>query len=392
MKTLAYVYDARCYKYQDDIFGVFDVTVWDRFLDGFDEIIVFASIYKSDIDTIKKLNLNKLNHPKVEYVHVPFIDTPKRLIKNFFINNSVFKKEFCRVDAVVIRVPGQYCNNAFHVAKKMNLKVGLEVVGCPFDAFWNYGNMQGKILALVYFYWMKHIVKHSDYVLYVTKHFLQKRYPTKSKHTINASNVDVQVSNKEKVINHRLSTLENNIRNKKITLGLIGSFGVRYKGHEEILKAVSTLDERKYIYIEMIGGGDYKWVEKLAKSLNIENNVKILGKLKSGDQVLNWLNKIDIYIHPSKQEGLPRSVIEAMSQACPVLASKIAGIPELLDNNYLHKTGDFKHLSLQISRIIFNSVELEKMINANFKTALAYDRSILSTKRKKFWLDFSENL
>src|SRR5690606_36237089 len=128
-KTLGYIYDARYYKCGKDIYaaGVFDVNVWDRFLGGFDKIKVFGSIYNATPEQVK--GLNKMNHPRVEYIHIPYIDSIPKLLKNLLVSNPIFVEELKKVDKVVMRVPGQLSLNAFRASKKMDKKVGLEVVG-----------------------------------------------------------------------------------------------------------------------------------------------------------------------------------------------------------------------------------------------------------------------
>lgn len=113
-KILGYVYDSRYYKYENKICaaGVFEISVWERFLGGFDKFLVFASIYEAKKEVVE--NLNKMNHPKVEYIDVKCIDS----LSNIFNSNKIFTKYFHRIDALVKRVSGQYTNNAFHVAKK----------------------------------------------------------------------------------------------------------------------------------------------------------------------------------------------------------------------------------------------------------------------------------
>ena len=49
------------------------------------------------------------------------------------------------------------------------------------------------------------------------------------------------------------------------------------------------------------------------------------------------LDECDIYLQPSLQEGLPRSVIEAMSRGCACIGAATAGIPELLESEYVVK-------------------------------------------------------
>src|SRR5699024_9667719 len=96
---------------------------------------------------------------------------------------------------------------------------------------------------------------------------------------------------------------------------------------------------------EILGDGDQSSWKLLAKELGIEDNVKFKGVLPGGKPVLSWLESIDVYIQPSFQEGLPRAVIEAMSQGCPVVGSNAGGIPELIQDEYIHDMGDYEELS-----------------------------------------------
>lgn len=109
------------------------------------------------------------------------------------------------------------------------------------------------------------------------------------------------------------------------------------------------------------------------------------GQLASGDEVFNYLDELDIYLHPSKQEGLPRSVIEAMSRGCPVLASTVAGIPELLDEKYLHQPGDYKTLAEHLIHYLSDQNALLEMSKANFHKAKEYTAPVLNERRTQFW-------
>jgi Glycosyltransferase len=112
---------------------------------------------------------------------------------------------------------------------------------------------------------------------------------------------------------------------------------------------------------------------------------RIVGRLKAGKEVFEFLDSLDLYLHPSRQEGLPRAVIEAMSRGCPVLASSIAGIPELLAPEFLHKPGDSKKLSDDIIAVLSDVNLREKMAITNFKTAKEYNKEILEERREAFF-------
>ena len=53
------------------------------------------------------------------------------------------------------------------------------------------------------------------------------------------------------------------------------------------------------------------------------------------NEVFEWLDTIDIYAQPSRQEGLPRALIEAMSRGLPAFGARTGGIPELLEPDYI---------------------------------------------------------
>ena len=77
------------------------------------------------------------------------------------------------------------------------------------------------------------------------------------------------------------------------------------------------------------GNGNPDRLKRVASECGVGDNIKFLGSL-SRTMVMQELDSCDVYIQPSLQEGLPRSVIEAMSRGCPVLGANTAGIPELI--------------------------------------------------------------
>ncbi|MEO6151499.1 MAG: glycosyltransferase, partial [Mucilaginibacter sp.] len=103
-------------------------------------------------------------------------------------------------------------------------------------------------------------------------------------------------------------------------------------------------------------------------------------------------DSLDLYLHPSKHEGLPRAVIEAMSRACPVLASTIAGTPELLPAKYLHEPGDYKKLAGQIKDTLNNKELLCAMALENFNHSKAYTYTEIKSKKSNFWKKYKDNV
>lgn len=84
----------------------------------------------------------------------------------------------------------------------------------------------------------------------------------------------------------------------------------------------------------MVGAGKPNRLRNLAAELGIANQIEFLGEFKH-DDVQKWFETIDIYVHPSRSEGLPRTILEAMTKAVPCICSSVGGIPELIDGDSL---------------------------------------------------------
>ena len=74
--------------------------------------------------------------------------------------------------------------------------------------------------------------------------------------------------------------------------------------------------------------------------------------LPSTPDVPSALRGIDIFVHPSLSEGLPNAVMEAMACGCVVVASRVGGCPEMIEEGktgFLAKPGDLESLACQLS-------------------------------------------
>ena len=119
----------------------------------------------------------------------------------------------------------------------------------------------------------------------------------------------------------------------------------------------------------------------MAQKYDVQDQVKMLGSFPH-EKVFEWLKSdLDVYIQPSLQEGLPRSVIEAMSVGLPCIGSDVAGIAELLDADWVfpRKKNKGKKISELLIKIDKNA--LEKQAIRNFKEAEKYDYNLLLKKR-----------
>lgn len=116
-----------------------------------------------------------------------------------------------------------------------------------------------------------------------------------------------------------------------------------------------------YVFI-WIGSSPDMSVQDLHKINNIPKNVFLLGDIQNAS---NYINLCDVFVLFSNFEGLPMSIIEAMSQKKAVVASEVGGIPELIDstNGYL-VSNDISQICKAIKEIIENN-ELKLQMEQN---------------------------
>ena len=123
----------------------------------------------------------------------------------------------------------------------------------------------------------------------------------------------------------------------------------KLKGIDDAIKALSIAKSQLPPFeFHVLGGGDKRYFYKLAVQKGLKEEVKFDGTLPSGKPVFDWLDQLDLYIQPSKQEGLPRALIEALSRGLPAIGSSVGGIPELLDEECIIKRGDINSLGKKI--------------------------------------------
>lgn len=365
--------------------GNLPYEVFQRYLQHFNELTVISRC--QDISTLESTKGLKLSSgPNVSFVPVPSLSNPRAMLFKRNKAQKILFDEISKADALIARVSltGRL---AIQVAERLKKPWAVEVVGCSWDALWNYGNWKGKVYAPYAELQNKALIRRAPFVLYVTKEFLQRRYPSKGK-TVACSDVELPFTSDD-VLQMRLVRIKN--KPSPLKIGLIGSMSAKYKGIDVALKALyNAKKELPPFEFHILGGGNAEPFKEIARRLGLSEITYFCGTLPGGNPVLNWLDDIDLYIQPSLTEGLPRALIEAMSRGCPALGSTAGGIPELLDESCLHKPGDSKALSEMIIKSVNNHEWLKQQARRNFFTALDYTKEKIDKARYDFWSEFAQ--
>lgn len=369
--------------------GSYNEAVWNQYTSVFEKVTLLARkesyIYE---ESDARNNFNFFDHKKIDLIQL--LD-PYSSIREFLSisqkrnNDAVIKNAVLENDYIIARLPSPAGNKAIDYAKKFNKPYLIEVVGCVWDSLWNH-SYKGKILAPISYLQMRNRVKDSKNTLYVTKFFLQKRYPT-SGNTIACS--DVQIKNlNEQIITSRIDKINIMDIQEKNILGTLGAIDVKYKGHENVIKALGILKKKGASQFEyqIVGSGNPSYLKKICEKYDVVDQVRFVGSLPH-PKVFEWLDSVDIYIQPSKTEGLPRSVIEAMSRAVPVMGSDVGGIPELVNKKYLFDAYSVEEIALLLNQM--DKKELLSEAKRSFNKSKDYDKRHLNNLRENFYRKFS---
>lgn len=162
----------------------------------------------------------------------------------------------------------------------------------------------------------------------------------------------------------------------------------KVKGIEYLIKALHILVSNyqlptiNYQLIIVGDGSERRMLEKMVASLGIQERVKFLGAVDNS-RVPYYLSAGDCFCLPSLQEGFGIVVLEAMAAGLPVIASKVGGLLDIVqdnENGLLVEPGNSQAISQAIEKIRDNS-ELARQLTNKAKQDLAkYDWSAICQK------------
>lgn len=166
------------------------------------------------------------------------------------------------------------------------------------------------------------------------------------------------------------------------------------KGQKEIILAVSKLKEIGIIVHVKYAGEDYNngiaQLQELAHKYGVDKQVFFLGYLQR-DKLSSFLDNADLYVMPTKAEGLPRVIIEAMAKGLPCITTNVSGNSELIESQYLvDNYYDIDSWAEKIKKITTDKELYEKASSFNFNKSLNYEASVLQYRRDTFYSKLKE--
>lgn len=163
---------------------------------------------------------------------------------------------------------------------------------------------------------------------------------------------------------------------------------VQKKGYDDLLAALAKLPADLHWRFVHIGSGELKEALKAqAAALGIANRIEWRGALPQ-DKVIAALRDADVFILPCKEgakgdrDGLPNVILEAATQALPILSTNFAGVPEFVmadETGLLVPPGDRAALARDLTLLARDTglrARLGQAAHARIKTAFSFDAGV----------------
>jgi glycosyltransferase involved in cell wall biosynthesis len=167
-----------------------------------------------------------------------------------------------------------------------------------------------------------------------------------------------------------------------------------YKAPDVLIDAVvQCVRAGLNIRLFIVGDGEHRAdLEQRATRHGLHERVRFLGAVPAGQAVRAILDSADLFVLPSRQEGLPRAMIEAMARGLPCIGSTVGGFPELLPPDDMVAPGDAAALAGKIHAVLTDPQRRAAMAARNLERARDYQVENLRERRIQLYQQVQRSL
>ncbi len=358
---------------------MFTHAFWERYLSVFDSVKILArGLPCQEIED----GHTQSTGPGVTFVPVPYFKGPAEFLRRRRATVEAISRAYNPHAAYVLRVASCISNLLESTLAKKNHIYGVEVVGDPWDTF-SPGASRHLLRPLFrwkYYTDLRRQCRNASVASYVTERALQKRYPSPNAQ-LSTNYSSVELNDEAFSSSHKLPSATP----RRIVS--VGTLETLYKGPDLLLHAAQICIHNYKLDLEFdwIGGGhEIQKMQVLRDSLGLSGCFQFLGKLPKGAAIRDKLDTADLFVLPSRQEGLPRALIEAMARGLPCVATAVGGNSELLSENAIVEPNSPEKLAEKIRTAIENRRFLEDEAARNLTHARDYHDDLTNRRRVSF--------
>ena len=355
-----------------------DYTFFTRYLAVFDRIEVLARV--RPVEQVPDDYL-RVDGDNISVIEVPFYHGLSQYARRYFAVNGAIREAVQFDKAVILRLASPIGSIVGDIVRAKNFPYAVEVMSDPLSTFAP-GAVKHPLRPLIKTAFVRTLRKNTSSAVaasYVTNHFLQERYPCPS-YSVGISDVELDAGMfvdaphvYERKEQHRLS--------------FVGSLSMMYKAPDIMVQAVRQVRDKGYdISLDLIGEGKHRpEVEAMARELGVADCVKFWGRLPGHRAVAEVLDNSDVFVLPSRTEGQPRALQEAMARGLACIGTTAGGMPELLPPEDMVTPGDADALANKIIEFISNPARMTEAAARNLAVAREYEIEALDAKRHAFY-------
>lgn len=236
-----------------------------------------------------------------------------------------FNRAGFRQRTVILRAPGTVSWATWLACRRMAVEDGVELVSDPEESLSDraMGNRWASMVRPVATGLVRRILADATAAAYVTERKLQRKYPIRSGTMHSYSSVEVPSALLHRGMEHAATFGSRPARK----LVFVGRLDRPLKGFDVMLEAMATIG-RAHPDATLVAVGDGALLpvyRGMARDMGIDHQVSFLGWLPSGWPIFMVLLASDLFVLPSRREGLPRALIEAMAAGLPCIATRVGG-------------------------------------------------------------------
>lgn len=350
-----------------------------RYLAEFEEVVLVGRLFPAE-DPATKPAVG----PGVSFLALPGYHGPVGFLRSLPAILKVVARSVEPGAAYILRVPTTVPSLYSLILRLRGIPFAVEVAADPYDGYSRQALNNHPLAPLfqaLFVRLMRWQCKAAAVSAYVTREALQRRYPPRSAETSFAfTSIDLVPETYADAPRPAAS-----FNTAKPHLVLVGNMQKSFKGHDVLLKAMKRLkDDGLETRLTIVGYGENRDLYAgMAETMGLE--VAFTGKLQNGEPIRRVLDTGDLFVLPSRQEGLPRALLEAMARGLPAVATRVGGTPELLGDDCLAPAEDYDALAARIRAMVSDPALLARHSAINLDTARRYNVTEVTKARLAFY-------
>lgn len=358
-----------------------DYSFWLRYLDVFEEVSV---VTRAKRVTTLSSGWSRVDGPGVFIAPITPYHGPWQYLR---CKHRVYREvgdALTRDGALILRTPSQLATIANRIATRSERPFAVEVVGDPYEVFAP-GALRHPLRPLLRVHapaQMRKECGNACAIAYVSERELKERYPARqSAFTTTYSSIDLKPAAF--------------VKRPRLVHGskgdyhciFVGSLQHTYKALDVLLDALAYCRSiGTKLQLTVVGDGARRTLlERQAQSLGLTDHVEFCGRVSPGSEIRALLDRSDLFILPSRTEGLPRAMIEAMARGLPCIGTAVGGIPELVASEDLVPANDADALANKIIEVVSDMDRMARMSGRNLNKAHDYRADVLQQRRNALY-------